>query len=405
MREHWILIFAYHFPPENSIGGARPYRFYKYLPRHGFKCHVITAADVSTRPDLDAEYVSDPFIARQTKGFQWHVERSIRKILLPGVTGIQWAQRAFRTAVRFVDQHPHDQITVLSTFPPLGPHLAGWALARRKRLCWIADFRDPLAGNPVNSRLGWQTHAFYEWLERRFIRCAHAVIANTDEAERVLKLKYPQQAGRIHLLWNGFDPEERIQALPVPERPFRILTHVGELYEGRTATPLLQSIARLIAAGRLQSNRIVVQLVGPVQSSCLPDRAFIQRAEGQGWLKIVPIQIPKSDAQRLAQTSEGLLIIQPQSAIQVPGKLFEYLQIGRPILAFLPRQSSIERVLEKSGIPYKCIYAGDPVETFDETVLSFFHLPNEARKPSAWFDETFNGDSQTATLVDVIRNL
>ena len=48
-----ILIVAYYFPPGQEIGGARPYRFYKYLKRMGYECQVITAS-----PQLD-EHAAD----------------------------------------------------------------------------------------------------------------------------------------------------------------------------------------------------------------------------------------------------------------------------------------------------------------------------------------------------------
>ncbi|MBV9084706.1 MAG: hypothetical protein JOZ62_18675, partial [Acidobacteriaceae bacterium] len=135
-RERWVLMFAYHFPPENAIGALRPFRLAKYLPLYGFKCHVISAADVASRPDLPAEAVPDPFIENPRKGLGSHFERFIRRFLLPGVGGIQWAFRAYRAGVRFIQNHPAVEITVFSTFPPLGTHLAAWWLARRYPLVW-----------------------------------------------------------------------------------------------------------------------------------------------------------------------------------------------------------------------------------------------------------------------------
>jgi hypothetical protein len=41
-----VLIVAYHYPPDPGIGGARPYRFAKYLKRMGYRIHVIAASHV-----------------------------------------------------------------------------------------------------------------------------------------------------------------------------------------------------------------------------------------------------------------------------------------------------------------------------------------------------------------------
>src|SRR5664279_2858046 len=296
MSRHWVLLFSYHFPPENSAGAARPFRFYKYLPAHGFNCHVITAADVSSRPDLDAEYVADPFERQPRRGAGSQSELLIRKFLLPGVVGAQWALHAYQAGLRFLREHPNDRVTPFSTFPPLGCHLAAWRLASKMGLSWVADFRDPLAGNPIHDLLPAHSRLIYERLQKAFSDSAGAFIANTDEAELLLKRKHPSRASRVHLIWNGFDPERRIPALPIPPRDFKLLSHIGELYLGRTAAPLLESFSRLVGSGQLPAAALRVQLVGSVQSACLPPPAFVQDAEAQGWLKLQPNQVPRAEA-------------------------------------------------------------------------------------------------------------
>lgn len=405
MTKDLVLMLAYHFPPENTIGAARPFRFYKHLSRLGLECHVITAADASALPDLHTEYIPDPFVTNPRKGFGWQLERAVRKFLLPGVTGTQWAAGAYRAAKKLVDAQRGARITILSTYPPLGTHLAAFWLSRRTGLPWIADFRDPLANNPGSGATNWIHNASYRGLEKLFIAKAACVIANTDTAEQMLKRSYPQRAERIHLLWNGFDPERRIYPLPVASSKPRVYSHVGELYEGRNIAPLLLSIGRLVDSGRLSPSEIQIQLVGPARSSSLPDSAFITAAIDRGWLKLVPRQIPQSEAQQIAQTSHGLLLVQPHSTLQVPGKLFEYIQIGRPILAFIPPDSPSERILERSEIPYQPAYACDSPKALDESVLKFFKLDGVNRKPSAWFEAQFNTQNHAHKLFEWVQEV
>jgi glycosyltransferase involved in cell wall biosynthesis len=319
--------------------------------------------------------------------------------------GVRWAHHAYQAGLRFLEQHPGDRVTIFSTFPPLGCHLAAWWLARRKGIPWIADFRDPLVGNPIHEILPWRARQTYEFVQRTLNASAGAFIANTDEAERLMKQKHRSRASRVHLIWNGFDPEQRVMPLPLPSRPFKLVSHVGELYESRTAVPLLESFSRLIDSGQISPERVRVELTGPMEEGCLPPTPFREAAEAQGWLKLKLGQVPKEEALQIAQTSDALLLIQPQSAIQVPGKLFEYLQIGRPILALVPRRSSVERVLEKSGVPYRCVYSGSSPDEFDRAVLEFLQLPSDPIRPSAWFEETFNAEAQTAALTRIIEQL
>src|SRR5205085_1918696 len=103
-------------------------------------------------------------------------------------------------------------------------------------------------------------------------------IANTDGAAERLRRMYPAWREKIHLIWNGFDPEARVRPLPLPAASRKIISHVGELYEGRDATPLLESIGRLIDSGRLSPEAIRVRLVGPVREGSVPGPEFLEKA-------------------------------------------------------------------------------------------------------------------------------
>jgi glycosyltransferase involved in cell wall biosynthesis len=391
MKEKLAIIFAYHFPPENAIGGVRPHRFYKYLSRLGYKCYVISAADVSSLADVDGIGIPDPFIAKPRQGVGWQIERAIRRFIFPGATGCQWAVHAYRAARRFLDKNrQYEQVAVFSTFPPFGAHLAAYWLSRRKRLPWIADYRDPLGDNPVFNHISSFTKEIYRRAERFFVRAADFTIANTDAVQDKLQRICPDRAERIELIWNGFDPEERMQALPVSSPSRKIVAHVGELYGGRSVSPILESLRRLIDAGKLRADRFQVSLVGPVVEGTIPGPEFVESAVHQGWLKIEPTRIPQSAARLLIQTADALLLLQPQSAIQVPGKLFEYLQIGRPILALVPKGSSVERILERSGVPYRCVYPSSTSDEIDSGVLEFFQFNEAQTLPNQWFENQFN---------------
>jgi hypothetical protein len=405
MSEELVIVFAYHFPPENAIGAVRPYRFYKYLGRLGVHCHVITAADVSTRPDLDAQCVPDSFVTRPRQGLGWQLERAVRKFLLPGVTGTQWSLAAYRAAREYLRCRPATRVTIFSTYPPLGTPLAAYLLAKKTGHPWIADFRDPLAHNPGSGDINAVHDTAYRRLDRLFVAAAQCVIANTDAARDKLRGNYAAQASKIHLLWNGFDPEQRLEPLPLPDRKQKIYSHTGELYEGRDIRKLLYSIQRLVAAERLDPAEFQIQLVGPARSTSIPDAAFVSAATEQGWLKLVPHQVPQQEAQAINQSSDGLLLVQPHSKLQVPGKLYEYVQIGRPILAFILPGSPIERILSQSGIPYQCAYATEDSDRFDDAVFQYFQMPITSTRPSLWFEANFDAKHHAEQLYEMICDL
>src|SRR5690349_12437756 len=97
-----VLLFAYHFPPEPEIGAARPFRFYTYLTRMGYRCKVITAAAQGSNPPPDVIHVPDRFFTAPHQGLRWQLERAFRWGVLPGVVGMGWAQDAYRTALEWL---------------------------------------------------------------------------------------------------------------------------------------------------------------------------------------------------------------------------------------------------------------------------------------------------------------
>jgi glycosyltransferase involved in cell wall biosynthesis len=400
-----VLLIAYHFPPDNAIGAARPYRFYKYLPSFGQDCFVISAADVSRTPETNGIYVPDPWIDNPKRNLGWHFERFVRRFILPGASGVRWSVHAYRAAARFIAENRDRKITVLSTYPPMGAPFAAYLIARKYKLPWIADYRDPLGVFAPSVRLNKFHRAIADFLERHFARTADRSIANTDVAGERLTRLVPAHASRIEVIWNGFDPDRRLHALPIPNRSFKVLSHVGTLYQDRAITDLLLSIQRLIADGRLDPSSIRIHQVGDAAPTCLPDEDFVRAAEQNGWLQLTTRTLPQKEAQQIMCSSDGLILLQPHTAIQVPAKLYEYLQVGRPILAHVTRHSVIERVLSRSGVPYTCVYPDQSPAEFDAAVSNFLEGDFTTVRPSNYFEQNFNGQHQAETLARIIGSV
>ena len=368
--------------------------------------HIISAAKSGGTPEPGVSYLADPFYATPRDGMGWQVERAIRRTLLPGASGLRWARRAASLAGKLIRENAGSRVTVLSTYPPVGAHLAGWLTARSERVPWIADFRDPMADRRVLDLATTLHKISLAFLERWMVlKRASLIIANTDTAADHYLREYPGRARDIHLIWNGFDPEQRLEPIAVPGRQQRVVSHTGELYVGRTAAPILESIQRLIDSGRLSAARLKVRLIGSAAPYCLPQLAFLDRARAQGWLDLVNDNVPREEALLVMRSSDALLLLQPQSAVQVPGKLFEYLLTGHPILAFVPKDSPVERILEKSEILYRCVHPDDSRAEFDNAIAAFLDLPLEPTRTSAWFEENFSAEKQAGQLDRLIQEL
>lgn len=400
-----VLLFAYHFPPENAIGAARPYRFYKYLRRAGYRVQVYTAADPKDSALDDVTWVEDRFAHESPRGAGWHVERAFRKVFLPAALGTRWAYEVSREAEKFVAAHAGHRITLLSSYPPVGAHFAAMELKKRLGLRWIADFRDPAYYPSLVKQFNQLQRSVVMNLEREVLDTADLAITTTNRVPRVWAERYPEVTTPVHTIWNGFDPEARVTPLPLPARPYKLVSHVGHLYLGRTVVPLVEAMVRLVDAGRLPADRMRIRLVGEVVNQALADPKVLARAQAQGWLEVEAVTVPKHEALRLQRESDGLLLVQPHSSDLVPGKLYEYLQTGRPILAYVPHGSVIEDILSRSGVQYVCAYSDGSPDAFEAAVLEYFSMRFETRKPSQWFESEFDGQRQAEQLGTLIESL
>jgi O-antigen/teichoic acid export membrane protein len=397
-----VLLIAYHFPPDNEIGAARPYRFYKYLKKLGYECHVITAAPQESE-NADVEYVEDSLRSEVHAGTAWQMERIVRRFLYSRGLKLQWAALAFQAGMLFLKKRKSENIVILSTSPPVSTHIAALLIAAKTGRKWISDFRDPIYFSSGYS--GPVQRFIAANLSRLVLDRSNLALANTDTMHRLWHKRFPRFGGKTHILWNGFDPDDVIRTYILPQRQCKILSHIGELYGGRDIRPILNAFVRLFDSGKLAKESVFIRQVGIVAQSEQPAQEFLETATSEGWLEMRE-PVPANEARSIALDSDGLLLIQPQSDVQVPGKLFEYLRLGRPILAYVIRNSPSERILRQAGVPFECIFPDHALEEVEQRILRFLAmLDGQLTTYSPWFAETFDASRQVKVLDALIRSL
>lgn len=404
-----LALVAYHFPPENAAGAARPDRFHRYLPEFGFETTVFTAADPGAQPPPGVFHVPDELgLYWQRRGpkpgrlFERIAELAFRRYAVIAGVGLAWSRQVARVSRKWQAERPEERVTVFCTCPPVGALIAPLWLDR-KRFRVVLDYRDPFSA--LSEPEMQEDYRARRWIDRRAISRADLVIANSDAAADGFRAEFPEHARKVHAIWNGFDPAEDVGALPIPQRPGPVIAHVGAIYTGRSPDAVLASVARLRAADRARWGRIRVALVGPLGYGAKVDPELANSGQREQWLDYVPKLIPKAEAQRFAAEADYLLLLQPQSSVQVPAKLFEYLRIGRPILAYAPQGSAIEWLLERAGVPYQCIYPGERAESIDAKVRALVETPTGPYPPSAWFLDRFDARNQSRHLAELIRQI
>lgn len=392
-----LLFFAFTYPPSNEIGSSRTHRFARYLPEFGFDPYVLASGEAT--PDG---------VEPRAWTFPRRVERwelPIRRFFLPGEDGLSWIARAESEALRVASHRSFSAI--LSSGPPVAPHLAAGRVARRLGLPWLADFRDPVAGSPV--RTGFWMRPFDHYCERWIVRRAAGVVLCTNVMLDQVKRRYPHAAGRFHLLWNGFDPSNMFRP-PCPEPAARrVLLHLGSLYDARNPNLLLRGADLLLTTGRLSASRLEIRLIGGLDSGFEPQCPEVwSRLREAGVLYVDPLHRPKDVVRRELAASDGLLLVDmnPRGiGYALPAKVFEYVPAGRPMLAMTSPGSPSEWVLRQCGVPTIFLDSSGTPEQAADAILAWLDLPPGPHEASSWFWSTFDGRRQAGELAGILGSL
>lgn len=393
------LIVSYYFPPMNGPGAQHPYMFFRYLPEHGYETTAISTSlysDESTRasftPSGHVVYVPISRLGKKLLQPLTSAETMVQYGFNAYHHGfVPWSIAAMGAASRILRNGRYSAI--VSSSPPASSHWLAYRLKKRfPNLRWIADFQDPLVGNPFKSSKT-VVHRMEAKLERTIFAHADAVCANTDEVQQMWMERYPEWRSKFAVVWGGYDPAETIEALPIPARAAPVMSHAGAIYGARLPIALFDSVYRLSKEGSLRPGDLAMEFTGAEILDQMPNREQTEALVREGWARVNPEYVPRPEALRLTATSDMLLLLDitaENTKLQVPSKLFDYVRVGRPILAFTPADSPTERILSNSGIPFVVVHPGAAPREVDDGLLRFLKLPRTAAPSSQWFRDTFD---------------
>ena len=359
------FFIAYHYPPVRSAGIERTVKFLHYLPEFGYRAKVLTT---SAFGGVQEDHVlraweplklyrrlfnemgqcgQVPSFLRTDPGIFRGVVKSLRRRVLIPDGQVTWLPLALMSAFRALRRDPHHLL--YSTFPPASAHLLGWMLKRLSGLPWVADFRDSWVYDPLDPVLGQgYRRTLEQGLEGAVVRGADAVVTTTDVTAAYLSQTYPEAAGAIEVIPNGFEPYDVGTAKSLPKQDPLIIVHTGSFsysHPRRTPHPMLEALQGLLDENPIWARRLRLILVGNLSPS---ERQAATPLEQAG---IVQIKGPHghTDVSELQKRAHVLLLVdhvRDWSSSNVPTKFYEYLGAGRPILA-LSGPGMVERMVKK----------------------------------------------------------
>jgi glycosyltransferase involved in cell wall biosynthesis len=351
-------MIAFHYPPcFGSSGVLRTLKFSHYLPDHGWLPTVLTADSRAHARTTASQLPDIPAGVEVARAFALdsHRHLAIRGKSL-GITSIpdQWASwllSAIPVGLRLIRKHrPH---AIWSTYPIPTAHLVGLALQRLSGLPWIADFRDVMTDDDFPRRFGLRR--VYRSIERRVVSRAACVVLTAPSAQRMYLDRYPRLSrDTCRVIANGYDEVDfgfrataRTAGSDVAERPLRLL-HSGLIYEEeRDPRPFFRALARLRQDGIVTPAGLQIEL-----RAAGSERYFSSLLRDLGLGDLVRL-LPPLDyhaALRDCAEADGLLLLQgPSCDRQIPAKTYEYLRLGKPILALTTPEGDTAGVLSECG--------------------------------------------------------
>jgi glycosyltransferase involved in cell wall biosynthesis len=391
-----VLFVAYQFAPSLEMGARSCAQIARYLPLHGWYPVVLTAqekyiedryrggADEIAEMDLPDAIVRTRLLPHPFDLYRWlkstfrretqdvggagaagtTVEADtpfgekgkLRRLILSALsipdmyTG--WILPAIVAGLKAARQSKAEQI--FSSGPFWTNHLVGFALSYLTGLPWTAHFRDPWVAGAWETPTSAIAARLDKWLERLVVTRATAVVGVTEEHAAAFRQTYPHlPADKFAAVPNGYDNGEwdnlpaGIRRDEKSEGKF-LIVYAGKFYIERDPQPLFLALKRLIDSGEIASEQIQVDLIGWCATS--EGRSVREMAVECGLSDCVNILGPRRRPETLRRMTEAdlLLLLAERFVIQIPGKTYEYLRAGRPILALTP-EGALANLLRRIG--------------------------------------------------------
>jgi glycosyltransferase involved in cell wall biosynthesis len=268
-----------------------------------------------------------------------HARLQLRRLVVPDENAT-WALTAIPAGIRIAREHDID--VVVSTSPPPSTHLIAAAIARATGARWVADLRDSLVAH-AHRRADSTATRVKSSLHRRVARLvaarADAITCVSDAISEETRSLGPR--GRVVTIANGCDFDDVAGLERHPSERFRI-THTGSFFGRRDPRPFLQALhdSRLDVAARF---------LGDFRPA---DREWAESLGLGDRLELLPYA-PRAASLALQRDSEALLLLIPDAGGRgrgvLSGKVFEYVAVGRPILAAVPPDGAAAELIRETG--------------------------------------------------------
>lgn len=408
VKEKRVLIITYYWPPSGGGGVQRWLKMSKYLARLGWKVYVYTPANPSVEEqDLLLEQEVDESITiikrniiepysilnafsgkkrkfsqgvvshHDTRGLKERVLLWIREHFFIPDPRVFWVSPSIEFLKRFVQK---EQLSLIVTSgPPHSMHLIGLGLKEHFRtdIRWISDFRDPWSKWDILDKIvkSDKVRSRHADLEKRVLTSSDLTLTVSETwAKEFGQLG----AKKVEVITNGYDSEDFTNQ-QLHYGPGTIC-HYGLLNEFRNYEFLWEGLNDLLKEGVKVSLTLGGIVDDKVRRSlgCYPE--LTENITFNGYVSHDSVLKKYSESQILLLLSNNT----DNNLGHLPGKFFEYVRSGRPILAVAKIDSDLSKYILQYHLgevldPTQ-VSSNDVVETLKRLMSLDFSVKNQIEK-------------------------
>lgn len=368
-----VLIISYYWYPCGGIGVLRCLKLAKYLRNFGWEPIIYTAEnahypsydegnlkDIPENLTVLKQPIFEPYefyrlftgqpknanvnhalvASDQKRGFRHKLSVWIRSNLFIPDARAFWIKPSVKFLLNYLKTNPVDAI--FSDGPPQTNNVIACKIKEKTGIPWLADFQDPWTQVDLYERL-----ILTSWADRKY----HALEQETFKNANKITIASPSWkkdlenigAKNVSVFYWGYDQSDFEKLTPNLTKKFT-LTHTGLLGEDRLPDKLFLAIRELMNEIPEFAADFCLQLIGHI------DGIIKQSIDNQGISKNVMYisQMERHQALNYTANSQLLLILLNKAGNfmgRIPGKLFEYLAVRRPILCLGAKKSDVDNIL------------------------------------------------------------
>lgn len=367
-----VLIVTYYWVPAGGSGVQRWLKFVKYLRDFGIEPVIFTVdqpnypiTDISLEKEVpkNIQIIKNPiwepndllsiFKKKGTKtsagflnpnpSFLGKTLQYIRANYFIPDARKYWIKPSVKAIKKHISENKIDLI--ITTGPPHSLHLIGLELKKELGIKWIADFRDPWTDIDYFHQLPLTKNAI-----KKHKKLEQEVLKNADTSlvvGKTMKNNYDAFSKNIKVITNGYDTKKtNLSKETVLDKLFSI-THIGLMNADRNPKILWKVLAELSEEITGFSNDLEIKLIGSIANDV---NVELKKHQFKNITKIK--YVPHSEVQTYQQKSQVLLLAVnkvPSAKGIITGKIFEYLQAKRPILAIGPEDGDLAEILKQTN--------------------------------------------------------